>query len=127
MDGEIGDASALKLCYATLTKGFTALGAASAAAASRAGVADALQRELAASQPAMLAYLTRAVPTMFSKAYRWVGEMEEIAQFYERNGERAAFEGIAALYERLAQDQAGPQAEIDVLAKFFAQATAEKL
>jgi L-threonate 2-dehydrogenase len=118
MGGEIGEASALKMCFASLTKGFTALGAASALAAERSGVAEALRAELASSQPHMLGFLDRNLPAMFSKAYRWVAEMEEIADFFGGEGERAMLDGSARLYERLAADQAGKQAEIAALAGF---------
>jgi putative dehydrogenase len=126
MEGAVGDASALKMCYGSLTKGFTAIGSASALAAERAGVSAALRAELAASQPQLFAFLDRSVPTMFSKAYRWVAEMEEIAHFFGEDAERGTYEGIAALYERLAQDHAGAHEEIDVLAKFFAPASPPK-
>ena len=64
MDGPVGAASALKMSYAGITKGFTALGAVMMLAATRAGTAEALRRELADSQPNLLAWLTRAVPAM---------------------------------------------------------------
>jgi 3-hydroxyisobutyrate dehydrogenase-like beta-hydroxyacid dehydrogenase len=117
----VGDASALKMCYASLTKGFTALGAASGLAAQSAGVTAALRAELATSQPAMLAYLDRAVPGMTSKAYRWVAEMEEIGAFFGQAAEQSVLDGMARLYERLALDQAGPRREIDALARIFGQ------
>ena len=79
--GPIGAASAMKMSYAGITKGFTALGAAMMLAASRAGTAEDLKAELSSSQPALFGWLTRQVPNMYSKAYRWVAEMEEIAQF----------------------------------------------
>ncbi|MFZ0018556.1 MAG: DUF1932 domain-containing protein, partial [Acetobacteraceae bacterium] len=75
--GPIGAASAMKMSYAGITKGFTALGAAMMLAASRAGTADDLRAELSSSQPALFGWLTRQVPNMYSKAYRWVAEMEE--------------------------------------------------
>src|SRR5206468_6394372 len=81
VEGGIGAASALKVSYAGITKGLTALGAAMMLVATRAGVADALYAELAASQPALLAWFTRQIPGMYQKAYRWVAEMEEIADF----------------------------------------------
>ena len=79
--GPIGAASAMKMSYAGITKGFTALGAAMMLAATRAGTAETLKAELSASQPALFGWLTRQMPSMYSKAYRWVAEMEEIAQF----------------------------------------------
>jgi len=120
MDGPIGAASALKMCYGGITKGLTAVGAAMALAAHRAGIADALRTELATSQPAILGRLTGSVPDMFSKAYRWVAEMEEIASFLGERSEGDMFRDIAELYQRLAD--AGSKEEIDALAEFFAKA-----
>ena len=79
LEGPLTAASALKMSYAGITKGFTALGAAMMLAATRGGSAEALKAELAESQPALLGYLTRQVPSMYSKAYRWVAEMDEIS------------------------------------------------
>ena len=123
LEGPIGAASALKMSYAGCTKGLVALGSAMMLAATRAGAAEALQRELARSQPALLAWLTRMVPNMYSKAYRWVAEMEEIADFLGRDvPERKIFEGAAGLYERLAADEAGAGQETAALSAFLAGA-----
>src|ERR1700693_4489501 len=81
LDGPLTAAAALKMSYAGITKGFTALGASMMLAATRGGSAQALQAELAESQPALLGYLSRMVPAMYSKSYRWVAEMEEISDF----------------------------------------------
>jgi 3-hydroxyisobutyrate dehydrogenase-like beta-hydroxyacid dehydrogenase len=117
--GPIGAASAMKMSYAGITKGFTALGAAMMLAASRAGTADDLRAELSASQPALFAWLTRQVPNMYSKAYRWVAEMEEIAQFVgEDPAGRHFYEGAARLYQRLAADFDGDSKEIAALDAF---------
>lgn len=117
--GPIGAASAMKMSYAGITKGFTALGAAMMLAASRAGTADDLRAELSASQPALFGWLTRQVPNMYSKAYRWVAEMEEIAQFVgEDPAARSFYKGAARLYERLATDFDGERKEITALDAF---------
>jgi 3-hydroxyisobutyrate dehydrogenase-like beta-hydroxyacid dehydrogenase len=121
MDGPIGAASAIKMCYGGITKGLTAVGSAMALAAHRAGVADALHAELMASQPALMGRLTGSVPDMFGKAYRWVAEMEEIASFLGERSEAEMFRGIAELYQRLADDNEGAKEEIDALAAFFAK------
>ena len=71
LDGPVGAASALKMSYASITKGLTGIATASILAASRYGAADALHAELTASQKAILATITRAVPDMFQKAYRF--------------------------------------------------------
>ena len=117
--GPIGAASAMKMSYAGITKGFTALGAAMMLAASRAGTADDLKAELAASQPALFGWLTQQVPGMYSKAYRWVAEMEEIAQFVgEDPAARCFYEGAARLYQRLAADFDAERKEIAALDAF---------
>ncbi len=51
LEGPLTAASALKMSYAGITKGFTALGAAMMLAASRGGSAEALKAELAESRP----------------------------------------------------------------------------
>jgi 3-hydroxyisobutyrate dehydrogenase-like beta-hydroxyacid dehydrogenase len=110
MDAPIGAASGLKLAYAGLTKGFTALAAAIVTAASRDGLAEALRIELARSQPQFLDRIDRFVPAMFTKAYRWVAEMEQIAEFISDPAAGATiYEGAARLYEMIAADLADGQ------------------
>jgi L-threonate 2-dehydrogenase len=105
IEAPIGAASALKLAYAGLTKGVTALGAAMVGAAARHGLADALRAELARSQPDLLARLERGLPAMFPKAYRWVAEMEQIADFAgEENKGAIIYRGAASLYQQIAEE-----------------------
>jgi putative dehydrogenase len=125
LDGPIGAASGLKLSYAGLTKGITALGAAMIAAASREGLADALRSELARSQPQILGRLARQVPAMFPKAYRWVAEMREIAEFLDGDDRGAMiYEGAARLYDRIAAENEADDSADDIraLADFCAAA-----
>jgi 3-hydroxyisobutyrate dehydrogenase-like beta-hydroxyacid dehydrogenase len=124
IEGGIGAASALKMAYATVTKGLTALGSLAALGASAAGVGAELRAELALSQPALLAYLSRQVPGMVPKAYRWVAEMEEIAAFLRApSGEAASMlEGAARLYATIARDRAGGgEAEVATIRRFYAR------
>lgn len=108
LQGPVGAASALKMSYAGLTKGFTALGAVMMLGAAQAGVADALKQELSESQPSFLAFLERAVPAMFPKAYRWIAEMEEIAAFAaDVPGGGETYRGTADLYRHIADGVAG--------------------
>jgi 3-hydroxyisobutyrate dehydrogenase-like beta-hydroxyacid dehydrogenase len=117
--GPIGAASAMKMSYAGITKGFTALGAAMMLAATRAGTADDLKQELLTSQPALVGWLTRQMPRMYSKAYRWVAEMEEIAEFVgEDPAARQFYEAAARLYERIAADHEGDRKEVAALDAF---------
>ncbi len=117
--GPIGAASAMKMSYAGITKGFTALGTAMILAATRAGTADDLKQELLASQPALVSWLTRSMPRMYSKAYRWVAEMEEISGFVGEDPAAAQFfQAAARLYERIAADFDGQHAECTALDAF---------
>jgi 3-hydroxyisobutyrate dehydrogenase-like beta-hydroxyacid dehydrogenase len=123
LDGPIGTASALKMSYAGLTKGFIAIGAAMLAGAERAGLAPALRAELERSQPQMLKMLGGRVPAMFPKAYRWVAEMEQIAEFLGAPGDGAAiYGGAARLYEQIADEWergGGTAASFIALQRFF--------
>lgn len=124
LGGPLTAASALKMSYAGITKGLTALGSVMMLAATRGGSADALYDELKQSQPQLLAWLTRQVPAMYSKAYRFVGEMEEIADFVgEDEAAHQMFEGITQLYERLAQDVETDKKETGALSAFLRQPT----
>src|ERR1700722_13931424 len=76
---QVGQASGLKMCYASVTKGFTALATIQQTAALALGLSEHLNRELALSNPAVLAWMEAMVPSMPPKAFRWVCEMEEIA------------------------------------------------
>jgi 3-hydroxyisobutyrate dehydrogenase-like beta-hydroxyacid dehydrogenase len=83
---QVGQASGLKMCYASVTKGFTALATIQQTAALALGLSEHLNRELALSNPAVLAWMEAMVPSMPPKAYRWVGEMEEIAATFDALG-----------------------------------------
>ncbi len=103
MAGPAGAASAFKLSFAGLNKGFTAIGALMALAAMRNGAQAELVGQLADSQPAILEYIRRFVPAMFPKAYRWEPEMQEIAAFLEDDeAARDLFRAMAQLYRRFA-------------------------
>jgi 3-hydroxyisobutyrate dehydrogenase-like beta-hydroxyacid dehydrogenase len=103
-----GDASAVKMCYAALTKGTTALMTELSVAAERLGVAAVLRRELAESQQAALERMAEGVPAMVPKAHRWVGEMEEIARTFEDCGlTPKTYLGAAEIYEFVAHTSLG--------------------
>ncbi len=119
MDGPVGAASALKMSYAGITKGISAIASIMILGAERGGASAALRAELAASQPQLLARFGASLPDMVPKAYRWVAEMREIAAFLgEDAAGAAAFEAIAQLYERIAADAAGERAEVRVIERF---------
>jgi 3-hydroxyisobutyrate dehydrogenase-like beta-hydroxyacid dehydrogenase len=120
LDGPLTAASAMKMSYAGITKGFTALGAAMMLAATRGGTAEALKAELEESQAPLLAWLSRQVPSMYSKAYRWVAELDEIGGFVGRDHpEHAMFSAAARFYEEMAKDFEGENTETAALDKFI--------
>lgn len=107
IEGPVEAAAALKMSYAGITKGFVALAATMILSAERAGAAGALRAELADSQPQFLARIEKVVPDMFPKAYRWVAEMDEIADFIpDELKSGAAFSSFAELYDLIASDLA---------------------
>ncbi|THH28513.1 hypothetical protein EUX98_g5664 [Antrodiella citrinella] len=119
----VGDASALKMSYAGITKGTIGLFTTMilAAHASSPTTATALMHELAASQPFFLKRITTSVPGMLPKAYRWVGEMDEISEFV--GGEQGkVHEGLARVYERVEGSLKGDGQDVEVLKKFVEDA-----
>jgi len=120
IDGPVGAASAVKMSYAGITKGTTAIAAAMLLGAARFGCAEALIAELSDSQPQMLARMRSNIPGMYDKAYRWVAEMEEISVFLEQNPpSHDMYAAIARLYDYLAaahaETQPGPDNAIRTL------------
>ena len=111
LDGAIGAASALKMSYAGITKGLTALGSAMMLGAAASGSAAALLKELGDSQPNLLAYLRRSVPDMYGKAHRWVAEMDEIAGFLGEDSPSGwIYQGMAQFYDSIATAAAADRA-----------------
>ncbi len=77
----------------------------------------ALLNELHQSQPVLLNRLGGAIPGMVPKAYRWVGEMEEIAGFVG-DGEGEIYKGIAKLYARVEKSLKEDNVDVQVLKEF---------
>jgi 3-hydroxyisobutyrate dehydrogenase-like beta-hydroxyacid dehydrogenase len=100
---EPGAASALKVAYAAWTKGTDAMLLAIRSYAAHEGVDDALLEEWRVSQPQLEKRCERAAAAATPKAWRYVGEMEEIAEAFEKAGLPGGFHKAAAeLCERLA-------------------------
>jgi len=107
IDGPVGAASGLKMSYAGITKGITALGSSMMLGAARFGCVEALVAELSQSQPQIFKYLSASIPRMYDKAYRWVAEMEEISDFHGSYQPAAdIYAAIARHYEALAAAEA---------------------
>lgn len=83
---EVGHASAIKMCYAALTKGTSALATELFTAASAMGVFEPLVKEFQLSQSERYDSLSKTVARIPMKSRRWVGEMEEIAKSFEDVG-----------------------------------------
>ena len=84
--GAIGRASAIKMCYAALTKGTSALHVALLTAAEAMGLSEQLRTEFTSSQPDTYRRMESQLPTLPANAARWVGEMEEIAATFDYLG-----------------------------------------
>jgi 3-hydroxyisobutyrate dehydrogenase-like beta-hydroxyacid dehydrogenase len=117
-----GAASALKIAYAAWTKCTDALLLAIRALAAHEGVDQALLEEWSISQPALERRSIQAAAVAVPKAWRYVGEMKEIAATLAGAGLPSGFHAAAAdLYERLTpfKDMTNPgptvPAVIDVL------------
>jgi len=112
LDGPVGAAAALKMCYGGINKGLVGLATAMLRAAERSGAAPALRAEMARSMPDLARRFAVQVPDMYPKAGRWVAEMEEIAAFLAPDQAGAAvFAGMARLFGDMAADVAGPGTE----------------
>lgn len=79
-------AKAIKICYATVTKGTQAIFTESFVSAKRLGVFDVLMTELENSQKGLLKFAQNGLQLMPPKAHRWVGEMNELAATYQSLG-----------------------------------------
>jgi 3-hydroxyisobutyrate dehydrogenase-like beta-hydroxyacid dehydrogenase len=102
VDGPAGAASAVKMAYASWTKGTSALLMAVRALAAAEGVDEVLLAEWARSQAGLGDRSESAVKGNAKKAWRFVGEMEEIAATYAAAGLPDGFHRAAGqIYERL--------------------------
>jgi len=100
----IGEASALKMVYAGLTKGTWTLQTAVLLAAQKLGVIDPLLEEFEFSQGGTLNAMRARVPFLPADSARWVGEMEEIAATFASAGVSSGFhDGAADIFRILAQ------------------------
>jgi 3-hydroxyisobutyrate dehydrogenase-like beta-hydroxyacid dehydrogenase len=107
--GGPGAASAVKMAYASWTKGSAALLLAVCAMASAEGVEDSLTREWKISQTELPARAEGAAKSNAKKAWRFIGEMEEIAATFAAAGLPDAFhQGAAEIYRRMAIYKEGP-------------------
>ena len=101
--GEVGTASAVKMCSASVYKGTTAVWAQALQTAHALGVLDIVLEDLAEEYPEQVAAAPRRIAIATSKAARFVAEMEQIAATQTAAGTSGElFAGMAAVYRRLA-------------------------
>jgi len=109
-------ASAVKMAYASWTKGMAALVLATRALARASGVEEALLAEWALSQPGLEDRSGRAARSAAAKGWRWVAEMEEIAETMAGAGLPDGFHRAAAeIYRRSPGGDADLDAVLDAL------------
>ena len=97
-------ASSLKMAYAGYTKGSSALLILINAFAELAGVRESLVKEWEISQPALIKRSEHAAKGTAAKAWRFVGEMEEIAKTMKSSDLPEGFHnGSAELYSLMAR------------------------
>ena len=106
----VGDASGVKMCYAAMTKGTTALAVELLVAARKLGVEQALEKELRESRGDVFDWQMKNIAVMPPKAYRWVPEMQEIAKTFGELGlTRRIFEGATDIYALVAATPLGKE------------------
>jgi 3-hydroxyisobutyrate dehydrogenase-like beta-hydroxyacid dehydrogenase len=104
LEGGVGRASALKMCFAAYSKGSIALVYAVLAAAERLDVLEDLKRQWNRSGPS-LPELVREISRAVPKAWRFVAEMHEIAATFESAGLPPEFHQAAAeIFRRFPRD-----------------------
>ena len=103
MGNEIGKASALKMCYAAYSKGTTALLAAILAAAESLAVGNELNELWDMDNAGFSEQANRRATRVTAKAWRFEGELLEIASTFENVGLPSGFhEAAAEIYRRMA-------------------------
>ncbi|MCC6531923.1 MAG: NAD(P)-dependent oxidoreductase [Burkholderiales bacterium] len=103
LGAEVGEASALRMCYSAFGEGLVALAAQLLVAAERFGVAPSLRSELLENRGTAYEWLLRDLPAVAPRAQRSVREMEEIALAFEAAGlTPKPFQGVAELYRWIA-------------------------
>ena len=99
---EVGCASAVKMCYASITKGTNALHTAAMTVADALGVGETVRAEIGESLPAIMEHMRGTIPRLPADAGRWVSEMDEIARTYASAGVTPRFhQGAAEMYRLL--------------------------
>jgi len=108
IEREPGAASAVKMAYASWTKGSAALLLAARALARAEGVEEVLLADWDLSQPGLADRSERSARSAAAKGWRWVAEMEEIAATMAAAGLPDGFHLAAAEIYRRSRHATGP-------------------
>ncbi len=104
LGSDIGQASAMKMVYAGLTKGSWTLWTSVLLTAEQNGLLEPLIAEFEHSQSSNLAAMRNKVPFLPADSGRWIGEMEEIAKtFREANVSGGFHDGAAWMFKLLSE------------------------
>ena len=127
MNGSVGDASAMKMAYASITKGYSSLLIAAVTLSIRTNNFEYLMKELEFSQKNVFNDL-KNLKSIPSKAHRWIGEMQEISNTYIDNDVSGNFhKGSYDIYKKVSSSKLGskrlPPEEIEVEGKEFFEET----
>ena len=106
-------ASATKMVYASITKGSKALVAGALITAKKNNVYDELMEELKYSEEYFSLVAKDQIPSIKHKAYRWVGEMNEISLTYKESGLTGGFHSEAENVYELIKNLPEGKLEID--------------
>ena len=110
LDGGVGQASGIKMCYAAMTKGSWALYSQLLMAAEMMGLTEPLLAEFQSGQQAVLERMERTIPTVPPRSRRWVSEMEEIRDTFAHLGMTPnLFEGVAEIYRFIGSTPLGEE------------------
>ncbi len=110
LSDRVGDASALKMCYAAMTKGVGALVLELLIAGRRLGIGEALVNQIMETERGIYDAVMRKLTVMPPKAYRWVPEMNQIARCMESAGMTPRMvQGAADIYEFVAATALGKE------------------
>ncbi len=110
LDGDVGQASGIKMCYAAMTKGTWALYSQLLMAAELMGLTEPLLAEFQSGQAEVLKRMERTIPTVPPRSRRWISEMEEIRDTFAHLGMTPhLFEGVADMYRFIGSTPLGEE------------------
>lgn len=130
---EIGAAGRLKMCLSLIRKTSIALWLAALAEAERAGLSEAVARELSCSEePMAQSHVFEAFAglaerrKLTARAARWIGEMQEVARTFPEGPARGLGDAARAVFELLAQvsDPELDRSDVDSLRRLLEAAGA---